>query len=129
MSPAPAPVPAPGSRSRALRRRLAIATLLVAAVGALLAVPARGYLDQRAEVRSTEAALARLEAENERLERRRAALDDPEEIQRIARRDYGLVGEGEESYMILPPPTAGVVLPHAWPFDRLAESVTRAAGG
>jgi hypothetical protein len=95
----------------------------------LVAIPGRGYLEQRQDVASAQADLHRLQQENDRLQRRRDRLDDPTEIQRIARRDYGLVDQGEESYTVLPPPTAGLVLPRAWPFNQLADAVRRAADG
>lgn len=94
-----------------------------------LAVPARGYWAQRGELGDREAALAELEHSNDELERRLDRLDDPGEIELIARRDYGLVAEGEESYAILPPATAGVALPGGWPFDRISGPFARAATG
>lgn len=109
-------------------RRIAVAALVVlGVVGALSAMPLRGWLAQRGEIAETQAELAAVRAENEQLERRRTVLDDPAEIQRIARREYGLVDVGEESYSILPPATAGVVLPNAWPFDVIADSVAKAS--
>ena len=96
------------------------------AVGFLYS-PARSYLDQRGQIASAQATLDKVRAENDRLTKRADRLDDPDEIQRAARRDYGLVGEGEESYTILPPATAGLVLPRAWPFDVLSDSVAKAS--
>jgi len=116
-------------RSGVRRRRAAIVATFLAVMVVLVAIPGRGYLHQRGDVASAEADLHRLEQENERLQGRKDRLDQPEEIQRIARRDYGLVDEGEESYTILPPTTAGLVLPDAWPFDRLGDAVRSAADG
>ncbi len=106
---------------------MVLALLLVPV--AVLAVPARGYLAQRADLGDREASLAEIERSNAELERRLEHLDDPDEIERIARRDYGLVAEGEESYAILPPATAGVALPGGWPFDRISGPFARAATG
>jgi cell division protein FtsB len=108
-------------------RQLAVVGALVFVAATVLAVPFRGYLAQRTEVSSRQAELAELREQNTELVERSDRLDDPEEIQRIARRDYGLVAEGEESYTILPPATAGLVLPRAWPFDRLSGPLERAA--
>lgn len=110
------------------RVALAVAAVVVV-VGGLSAMPLRGLLSQRGSIDEVEAELAEVRTANERLERRLTVLDDPAEIQRIARREYGLVDEGEESYSILPPATAGVVLPNAWPFDVLADSVAAASSG
>jgi cell division protein FtsB len=104
-----------------------LASLTVVAA-ALLTSPIRARLNQRGNIAEAEATLERINAENERLSQRAKRLDDPAEIRTAARREYGLVGEGEESYTILPPPTAGLVLPGTWPFDRLGESVARASG-
>jgi cell division protein FtsB len=110
------------------RRLLALLGLLLVA-GALLAVPARSYWAQRGEVASREAALAELDRQNDELSARLDRLGEPDEIQRIARRDYGLVAGSEESYSILPPATAGLVLPGGWPFDRISGPLERAATG
>lgn len=109
----------------ARRRRLAIAVALLVVAGALLAVPMRSYLDERSELAAARAELAELERSNAALAERRDRLDRPEEIERIARRDFGFVEVGEESYSVLPPPTAGLVLPRTWPFDRLGPAIER----
>ena len=101
--------------------------MMVAAT--LLAVPAQSYLEQRDELAAREVELAERDAANEVLAARLERLDEAEEITALARRDFGLVGLGEESYSILPPPTAGLVLPRGWPFDRLAGPLERATTG
>jgi cell division protein FtsB len=106
---------------------MAVVGALLFVAATVLAVPFRGYLAQRTEVSSRQAELAELRQQNTELVERSERLDDPDEIQRVARRDYGLVAEGEESYTILPPATAGLVLPRAWPFDRLSGPLERAA--
>ena len=124
------PDQAPRSRPTGVRRRrAAIVATFVAVMVVLVAIPGRGYLQQRSDVASAEASLRKLEQQNEQLQRRKDRLDDPGEIQRIARRDYGLVDLGEESYTVLPPTSAGLVLPQAWPFDQLSDAVRRAADG
>lgn len=114
---------------RAPRRAVLVAALLLTLVGALLAVPAQGYLEQRSEKTAREAALEEVRRDNDDLRRQLERLEDPAEIERIARRDHGLVAPGEESYSILPPVTAGVVLPRGWPFDRLAGALESATTG
>jgi cell division protein FtsB len=108
------------------RRNLAGA-LVAVVVLVVLAVPTRSYLAQRGEIAQTRDQLAEVRRTNAQLKERKARLTDPSEVQRTARREFGLVGVGEESYSILPPATAGLVLPNTWPFDRLAGPVARAA--
>lgn len=134
-----AAVPAPGSPGRPVlsagaggfwagrRGRAAVLVSFLVLMAGLIVVPVREYLAQRAEVAAQEAQLARLRAGNERLEARIQRLSDPAEIERIARRDYGLVRAGEESYSVLPPDTAGLVLPTAWPFDLLTNALRSSA--
>ncbi len=119
----------PTERRARRRRTLLVVLSLTIVAAALLTSPIRARLNQRGVISEAEATLEQVNAENARLEQRAKRLDDPAEIQSAARREYGLVGEGEESYTILPPPTAGLVLPRAWPFDILGESVARASAG
>jgi cell division protein FtsB len=119
------PSAARSARREAVRRRIAVAAALLVVAGALLAVPTRNYLAQRSEIAAVEADLSEVRRANERLAERRERLDRPEEIERIARRDFGLVEVGEESYSILPPATAGLVLPRSWPFDRISGAIER----
>ncbi len=112
-----------------LWRNIAVVGSLLLVAAAALAVPARSYLAQRDDISERRGALAEVTARNERLEERLDRLDEPAEIERIARRDYGLVEVGEEAYTVLPPATAGLVLPRSWPFDVLSGPVERAATG
>lgn len=109
--------------------RAGVVALLGLVVYAMLAVPAKRYLEQRSEVGERRVRLAEIDERNTEMEKRLERLDDPDEIQRIARRDYGLVTDGEESYTILPPPTAGLNLPDGWPFNTLREPIRRASAG
>ena len=112
-----------------LRRNVAVVLSLVIGAATLLAVPARSYLTQKDDISERRAVLAEVTERNDRLEARLERLDQPEEIQRIARREYGLVEVGEEAYTVLPPATAGLVLPRTWPFDVLSGPVEQAATG
>lgn len=109
--------------------RALVAVLLGFVVYVMLAVPARRYLAQRSEVTERQVQLREIGERNSELERRITRLDDPDEIQRIARREYGLVTEGEESYTILPPATAGLNLPSGWPFNVLGDPIRRVSQG
>jgi len=116
------------SRSLVLQR-LGILAFVVAAAVALLLVPSRGYVAQQQEISANRSELTDLKRQNQELLKRRDRLDDPAEIQRIARRDFGLVLEGEESYSILPPASAGLVLPQSWPFNLVQEPLEKASLG
>lgn len=117
------------TNSRVWLMRALVAVLVVVVVYSLVAVPTKRYLQQRPEVAQRQVQLRDIKERNGEMERRIRRLDDPEEIQRIARRDYGLVTEGEESYTILPPATAGLNLPSGWPFDVLSGPVRNVSSG
>jgi hypothetical protein len=51
-----------------------------------------------------EAQLVAIEAENQRLEREIEALQTPQEIERLAREQFGLVRPGEVGYVVVVPP-------------------------
>ena len=57
-----------------------------------------------------------------------AELENPEAVEEIARRDYGMVYPGEEPYGILPVPPPVVDLPDVWPFDRFEDHLAEASG-
>ena len=109
----------------AARRRLA-RTLGVAGGGAcILAVlavfvfPTSAFLDQRAATNDTQARIDALREQNQVMEERIERLDDPEEIERLAREQYNLVLPGEEAYAVLPAPLPPLELPTIWPFGSL----------
>ena len=43
-----------------------------------------------------------------------------DELERLAREEYGYAKVGEEVYHVLPPPRDPLKVPDAWPFTRLA---------
>jgi cell division protein FtsB len=102
-----------------LRGRL-VATLALALVVfpvLLLGLyPTRPFLAQRTATHQAEDELDRLQRENRELEERVKKLQTPEEIERLARRDHGLVRPGEQAFAILPDPPEPVDLPEVWPF-------------
>lgn len=110
-------------------RRTAVVATVVAVTLVLVALPARSYLSQQSDVAEARAELAELERANDRLEVRQERLSDPDEIARIARRDYGLVDVGQESYSVLPTAAAGLVMPRSWPFERIEDAVRSTSGG
>ena len=80
------------------------ALLLVALTVVLTNIfPFRQILAQREQVAVAGEQLATLQEENARLEHEAEALNTPTEIERIARSDFGLVREGDTSFVIVEP--------------------------
>ncbi len=91
------------------RSGVALVTLLFILMGAAFltqVVPYRQILDSRRQVETAREQLATLEVENEVLAADVAALNTPEEIERLARDKLGYVREGELAYVVLDPPGA-----------------------
>ncbi len=106
---------------RVLRPLLLLAAAL--AVLAYFVFPTRTYQDQRVALAEIEANVEAIRAENDRLAERVNRLQTPEEIERIARQDFGLIYPGEEVYAILPLPAESLALPPSWPFTVLADNL------
>ena len=85
--------------------------------------PTTTWLDQRAEAAELEETLELLTAEQNLLREDIARMRTPEEIERIARRDFNLVFPGEEAYALLPAPPTPVDIPTSWPFSILYDEV------
>ena len=96
---------------------------------AVYVFPTRTWLDQRAALAETSAELHELEAERAALEQRVAELDSDDQIEEIARSQYGLVRPGEEAYAVHPAPEKPVELPSLWPFGDLLAPTAPEAGG
>lgn len=112
--------------SVATARRLLWVVLGLGLAVMLLSSPISGWWDQRGRLSEAETELALIEADNDELQRRIDNIADPAELEFVARRDLGLVREGEELYEVLPPPTAGLALPNTWPFDRISNALSGA---
>ena len=82
--------------------------LAVATVGVVVLVagifPFRQILAGNREVGDAGDKLAAIEAETEILEARIAALKTPEEVERLAREQFGLVMPSEIGYVVVTPP-------------------------
>jgi cell division protein FtsB len=84
---------------------LALVVGLVAVVILLAAVfPVRQIIAGSREVEVAEQTLAALREENEVLEARIAALQTDEEVERLAREQFGYVMPGEAGYVVVTPP-------------------------
>ena len=89
---------------RSARFAAALTALAVLVVGAVLVgvYPTRTWLRQERSVHGTQRDLDVLREQNQRLQEEAARLQDPAEIERLARAEYNLVRPGEEAYAILP---------------------------
>ena len=92
------------------RAGLIFAALALVGVMALAVFPAQAWRHQREQRTTLRAQEAALTAENRSLQARVDQLRSDEEIERLARQ-YNLVKPGEESFFILPQPTATTVAP------------------
>jgi cell division protein FtsB len=81
-------------------RRAAVLAIVVCALALSVAVPLRTYLSQRDEVRTQEQRQADLRAQVEALEKRKAQLEDPAQVEAEARRRLRYVMPGETPYMV-----------------------------
>ncbi len=100
----------PGRRKRKKRSRIgtvAFVVLLVAlglvATGVL---PVRDYLERENEVDAARSRLEQLQEQNAALAADVEALYSEQEVERIAREQYGFVLPGEVGYVVLTPPEA-----------------------
>jgi cell division protein FtsB len=108
------------------KRRLTWPLLASVTIVGLLFIgvyPARTYLAQRSSLGRATNQLAVLQAQNDKLAERVAALDTDAEIERLARERYNLVRPGEEAYAILPAPPPPIDVPPVWPFTGLAPKI------
>ncbi len=93
-----------------LRPGLKIALCLLVLAGALylFVYPARTYLEQRHEMASLERTVSVLSSANKKLRTEYKDLQQPWYVRQVARTDYGLVGNGQVAYSVLPPPARPV---------------------
>jgi cell division protein FtsB len=113
------------ARRRRTRAFLWLAGTLavVGGVASLLIVPTRAWLNQRSQYRATVTKLEAVQEANAVLEAKIAALQTPEEIERLARDRYNLVKAGDQVLAVLPDP-APQPLPAVWPFTTITDIVT-----
>ncbi len=108
-----------GRRWTGLFAVAALVGLVVATAGIF---PFRQILAQERAVDLATIQLEAIQSENERLEAEIVALQTPEEIERLARQQFGLVHPGEVGYVVVSPPEATeTTLPPEPTLDRPAE--------
>ncbi len=93
---------------RGIGSMLGLIALLALAVVVAGILPFRQVLAQRNAVDAAEEQLAAIEEENRLLEARIVALQSPEEVERLAREQFGLVRPGETGYVVITPPGEAV---------------------
>ncbi len=92
------------------RRRALWVLVSLAALGFAVFIffsPIRQLMSQENRLGDVKKKSAQLSKDNSALSNRVEELNDPKEIERLAREDLGLVRAGEEVYVILPPSEAG----------------------
>jgi cell division protein FtsL len=96
-----------------VRRTVWLLLAAVTAVGILIlfVFPTRTLLEQNREIASTQSEITALDHENAVLRARAAALEDPAQVARIARQQYGLVMPGQKAYAIVAAPGPQVAPP------------------
>jgi cell division protein FtsB len=82
--------------------RLMIIVCMFAAVFVVF-FPARQLVAQRNDLDGLESRLAQLDAQNRRLDDQIARLQDPSQVEVLARERLGLVKPGEHAYMFVSP--------------------------
>lgn len=92
-----------GHRGLRLSGLLAVVVLAGVVVTAAGIFPLGQIIDQGDAVDLAERQLEALRDENRRLEARVAALQAPEEVERLAREQFGLVRPGEVPYVVVSP--------------------------
>jgi cell division protein FtsB len=80
-----------------------------------LVLPTRTWLSQRSSLSDSRHRLSVLQQENDALSARVTALQSPEEVERVARQQYGMVRPGEQPFAVAAP-TSPAGLPAAWPY-------------
>jgi cell division protein FtsB len=90
-----------GIRFSSILALVALAGLAVVLAGIF---PFRQIIAQNRAVDLAEHKLEAIRSENARLEARITALQTPEEVERLAREQFGLVRPGEIGYVVITPP-------------------------
>jgi cell division protein FtsB len=85
------------------RRRIAALAGLLVVLGAMAWTPYQRYREASERVLVLTATREQLAVEVDALEDQRARLEDPDEVELLAREELGLVKPGEIPYVVVPP--------------------------
>jgi cell division protein FtsB len=92
-------------RRRALALRAAVAAIVVIGLLFVVVFPLRAWFDQRDELARSKARLETITRAREALDAQAKHLQDPEEVERLAREQYGMVRRGERAWAAVPEST------------------------
>ena len=101
--------PKPGRRAGRFRTVLFVVLLVIAGFIVTGVLPVGEYLERETKVAEAQAELDALGAENGALADDIDALYTEQEVERIAREQYGFVRRGEVSYVVIPTDDVGEV--------------------
>ena len=101
------------ARRRRLVARVMLGLVIAIALLFVFVFPARTLLDQRRQEGKARDVLELLREQNAQLERDSSRLLSDDEVERIAREDYGMVLPGEQPYVAIPVPTTTTLPPPA----------------
>jgi len=87
--------------------------LVLFALAATAVYPLRAHVTQRNRILALEAKQRALQAENERLAREQARLNDPAYVEQLAKRDFHMVHPGEQAWQLNGTPPTGPAAPPA----------------
>lgn len=112
---------APRRRWRRLRSVLLTVLFVVAGFIATGVLPVREYLERGNTVDAAQLELDRLTAENQAMADDIDALYTEQEVERVAREQYGFVRPGEVGYVVITPEVESVVSEPAPPVATVVE--------
>lgn len=111
----------PRKRGGRLRSAFLIVVFVVAGFVVTGVLPVREYLERGTDVEAAQAELDLLVAENGALSEDIAALYTEQEVERLAREQYGFVRPGEIGYVVIPKEVEGQATPPAGPVPTVDE--------
>jgi cell division protein FtsB len=85
-----------------LTARAALLLVVMLVIFAFALAPLRAYLGQRSALGELQRQTEKLERQNERLQERLLQLNDPRELERLARACLGMVRPGETAFVAIP---------------------------
>lgn len=78
--------------------------------------PFQTWQEQKQTRSEVESQLQEIERSNQSLLAEIELLATPEEVERIARRNFNLIYPGETAYVVLPPARPDLEVPSTWPY-------------
>ena len=103
-------------RRRAIALRVSVAAVVVVGLLFVVVFPLQAWMRQRDDLHASQHRLEVIRRERVRLQREAKRLQEPSEVERIARELYGMVRPGEQAYAVVPgPPTTTTTTAPATP--------------